>query len=91
MHDKVKEGNIVYLITTYCDGGNLEDFMEQYKGKGIGEKKATEILLQIVEAFSIMIKYKIIHRDLKLANIFFHKNNIVIGDFGFAKMGESMV
>ena len=38
-----------------------------------------------------MIKYKIIHRDLKLANIFFHNNDIVIGDFGFAKIGESMV
>jgi len=36
-----------------------------------------------------MQKYKIIHRDLKLANIFLHNNSIVIGDFGFAKIGES--
>lgn len=38
-----------------------------------------------------MIKYKVIHRDLKLANIFIHKGGLVIGDFGFAKIGESMV
>ena len=35
-------------------------------------------------------KRKIIHRDLKLANIFFHNGNIVIGDFGFAKIGETL-
>lgn len=30
------------------------------------------------------------HRDLKLSNIMMTDNNIVIGDFGFAKLGESM-
>ena len=33
---------------------------------------------------------KIMHRDLKLANIFVNDNQIVIGDFGFAKLGESL-
>ena len=28
LHDKIKEGNVVYLITSYCNGGNLEEFME---------------------------------------------------------------
>ncbi len=30
------------------------------------------------------------HRDLKLANILVHKGEIVIADFGFAKLGQSM-
>lgn len=30
------------------------------------------------------------HRDLKLANIMINNNEIVIGDFGFAKIGESL-
>lgn len=47
-------------------------------------------LKQLAEGFLAMQEYKIIHRDLKLANIFIHKGNLVIGDFGFAKMGESM-
>lgn len=36
-----------------------------------------------------MQKYKIIHRDLKLANILIRDSHLVIADFGFAKMGVS--
>ena len=34
--------------------------------------------------------YNVIHRDLKLTNIFLNKNKVVIGDFGFAKTGKNM-
>lgn len=30
------------------------------------------------------------HRDVKLANLFLNNDTIVIGDFGFAKMGTQM-
>ena len=37
-----------------------------------------------------MNEAKIMHRDLKLANIMIHNNELVIGDFGFAKLNESI-
>lgn len=60
------------LFTNFCDGGNLEDLVFKTKG-GLGEDKATEFLGQLAEGFQAMVKHKIIHRDLKLANIFINK------------------
>ena len=37
-----------------------------------------------------MRKYSIVHRDLKPANMFLKKREVVIGDFGFAKIGVSL-
>ena len=44
LHDKIKLKGKVYLITTFCEGGNLEEYILKYKNKGIGEEKATFIL-----------------------------------------------
>ena len=37
-----------------------------------------------------MRKKKILHRDFKLANLFVNDERLVIGDFGFAKLGSNM-
>jgi serine/threonine protein kinase len=52
------------------------------------EKKAMLILKQLLEAFSILNKYNIMHRDLKPDNIFFHNGVLKVGDFGFCKSLE---
>lgn len=90
LYDKMIDGNTIYLVTTYCDGGNVEDLVLNSYPHGMGEKMATDFLIQIAEGFQTMRKYSIIHRDLKPANMFLKKGNIVIGDFGFAKIGVSM-
>lgn len=43
-----------------------------------------------MNGFRELHSHKIMHRDFKLANIFLNDDNIVIGDFGFAKSGEDM-
>lgn len=90
LYDKLIEGSTIFLITTYCEGGNVEDLILNNYPKGLGEKMATSYLIQVAEAFQTMRKYSIIHRDLKPANMFIKKGEIVIGDFGFAKIGVSM-
>lgn len=43
-----------------------------------------------MNGFMELRKYNVMHRDLKLSNIFLHDETIVIGDFGFAKTGKEM-
>lgn len=90
LYDKLVDGNTIFLITTFCDGGNLEDLILKKYPQGMSEQMATHFLIQVAEAFQTMRKYSIIHRDLKPANMFLKKGEIVIGDFGFAKIGVSM-
>lgn len=40
-----------------------------------------------MNGFQALHKNKIMHRDVKLANLFLQDDKIVIGDFGFAKQG----
>ena len=76
-----------HMITSYCDGGNMEDLIYNrlYINKGLDEDTAIKYLMQMMFAVRELYECKIIHRDIKLANMFLHKNNIIIGDFGFAK------
>ena len=43
--------------------------------------------MQIMNGFQVLHSNKIMHRDIKLANLFLQDDKIVIGDFGFAKQG----
>lgn len=38
-----------------------------------------------MNGFKVLHDRKIMHRDIKLANIFLNNDTVVIGDFGFAK------
>ena len=50
---------------------------------------AQKIIYQIAEAFKLMREKKIVHRDLKLANILVsHDFKIKLADFGFARIIE---
>jgi serine/threonine protein kinase len=52
------------------------------------EKKALLIFKQLLEAFQVLNKYNIMHRDLKPDNIFFSNGVVKLGDFGFCKSLE---
>lgn len=43
-----------------------------------------------MNGFVELRKYNVMHRDLKLSNIFLHDEDIIVGDFGFAKTGKEM-
>ena len=72
-----------YLITEYCNGGDLENILEHYmkeKNRPFSEEEVQYIMRQIVSGIKYLHskssnKLEIIHRDLKLENILLHFDN----------------
>lgn len=79
----LKTSNNFYFVYEYCNGGTLEHKLKQETQ--LPEREALKIFRQLLEAFKVLNKYNIMHRDLKPDNIFFHNNNLKLGDFGFCK------
>lgn len=76
-----------YLVIQFCNQGDMEQYMKSKGIKNFEEKEAVMLLKQIMNGFAELRSRKILHRDFKLANIFMHNDQIIIGDFGFAKSG----
>ena len=85
-YDMLKTPNNFYFVYEYCNGGTLDGLLR--KDNRIEEKKALLFFKQLLEAFQVLNKYNIMHRDLKPDNIFFHNDVIKVGDFGFCKSLE---
>lgn len=74
----------MYLILEYCSRGELYSYLKAKKK--LDESEANIILLQLASGVEFIHLQKIIHRDLKLGNIFLDDaNRVKIGDFGLAK------
>ena len=73
----------------YADGGNLAETLAKQTVR-MEERDIIAIFSQIVSAIRHMHDNNVLHRDLKTANIFLTKENMVkVGDFGISKVGQS--
>ena len=82
--ESFEANNTVYYTMEYIDGGNLDNYIQI--NKGLSEKESIKYLTQIGEALSYMHHNKMLHLDLKPANIVLRKNGeAVLIDFGLAK------
>lgn len=74
----------IYIVSELCTGGEL--FEEILKEKNFSEKKAAELMRQMLSAIAYCHEKKLVHCDLKPENIIFESpanNNLVkIIDFG---------
>jgi len=94
--DVKKTPNNLYIFMEYCDGGDLQSYLQE-KGQ-LSEKEALSLLKQIVDGFLEIDDLKIknekgkkvilMHRDIKPANLLFQNGVLKIADFGFAKFVE---
>jgi serine/threonine protein kinase len=66
----LKTNNNFYFVYELCNGGTLEKLL-RVEGH--------------LEAFKILYKNNIMHRDLKPDNVLFHNGVLKLGDFGFCK------
>lgn len=87
LFDFLETSSSYYLVLEYMKDGDLESILRKTKLNRVDENTAVFYLKQIASGFQELRKYKIFHRDIKLANLFIDDGRLVIGDFGFAKSG----
>ncbi|NXG32919.1 NEK11 kinase, partial [Dromaius novaehollandiae] len=72
------------IITEYCEGGDLDFKIQEYKESGniFTQRQIIEWFIQLLLGVNYMHERRILHRDLKAKNIFLKDNFLKIGDFG---------
>eukprot|EP01004_Peranema_trichophorum_P002803 NODE_1833_length_1787_cov_21.008413_g1553_i0.p1 GENE.NODE_1833_length_1787_cov_21.008413_g1553_i0~~NODE_1833_length_1787_cov_21.008413_g1553_i0.p1 ORF type:complete len:387 (+),score=90.49 NODE_1833_length_1787_cov_21.008413_g1553_i0:68-1228(+) len=83
-----KDGTLC-IIMEYADGGDLQGRIKKQKASGqlFSEDQIMAWFVQMGLAVKHIHDNKIIHRDLKSANIFLTSGDVVkLGDFGFGKI-----
>lgn len=74
-------------MTELCQGGELFDQIQEFKS--FSEKKAAQILKQIISAVFYCHQHKIVHRDLKPENLLLETDkegsNLKVIDFGTSR------
>ncbi|KAJ6567602.1 hypothetical protein DFH09DRAFT_1278206 [Mycena vulgaris] len=73
-----------YLLTKWHEGADLASQLSA-EGK-FSKERAKVYLAQLILALEALLGHRIIHRDVKPANVFLdEEGNIVLGDLGFGK------
>ncbi|KAI9310145.1 kinase-like domain-containing protein [Dichotomocladium elegans] len=82
-HSCFEDSRNVYLIVELCDNKTLVEMLKR-RGR-LTEPEVRYFLIQILDACRYLHDNRVIHRDIKLSNVFLDKNcDVKIGDFGLA-------
>ncbi|KAI0346702.1 Pkinase-domain-containing protein [Trametopsis cervina] len=78
----------VYMLLELCHNGSLMDMLR--RRRRFTEPESRYFMVQLIGACHYLHNHQVIHRDLKLGNIFLDaKMNVKVGDFGLAALIES--
>lgn len=83
--DIFEDNGTAYYVMDYVEGNNLSDIVE---GKGrLSEPLALKYIRQVANALNYLHQKKLLHLDVKPANILLDKNtgNAILIDFGVSK------
>jgi serine/threonine protein kinase len=81
-HEVLKSVNHCYFITELCHDGTLEKLLK--KRGPMPEEEAWPFIRDVYQGLKYLASRNIVHRDVKLANIFLSKGTAKLADFGFA-------
>lgn len=79
------------IVMEHADGGDLYDKINEHKTKHTTFKEGEiwEIFIQITKGLKHLHEMKILHRDLKCANVFLNKDGTVkLGDLNVSKVAK---
>ena len=85
-----RENETVYMVMNYLEGGSLQDFIitarDQKQQKVFRESTIRSLYDEILRGLRIVHQHKMLHLDIKPANIFITDDNrSVLIDFGAAR------
>ena len=89
LYDVFQDQTNYYLILDYCNKGDFVNYMKERGIHYLAEQEAVFFLKQIKNAFFELRKHQVMHRDVKLENLFIHNETLKLGDFGFSKIRQS--
>lgn len=82
--DLFEENNTAYYVMEYLDGGSLDKLISDKNGLSVLE--SSQLIRQIASALDYMHSHKMLHLDLKPANVMLNKRgDAVLIDFGLTK------
>ena len=88
--DTFEENGTVYFVMEYIAGKSLKNIIET-KG-ALTEKQATEYIIKLLDALTVVHDKGVLHRDINPNNILIdEQNNPVLIDFGIAREYEEDV
>lgn len=96
--DSFIDSGSLHIIMEFCNKGDLQTLIKKAKEKDVSRLKESitwNVLLQVVVALYYLHSRKILHRDLKSANVFLSKSegmsafHVKVGDLGVAKLLET--
>ncbi|THV04760.1 Pkinase-domain-containing protein [Dendrothele bispora CBS 962.96] len=86
--DCFEDDDNVYMTLELCANGSLMDMLR--RRRRFTEPEARFFLVQLIGACQYMHTHQVIHRDLKLGNLFLDSHmNVKVGDFGLAALIEN--
>lgn len=77
------DDSMLWIIMEFCGGGSCSDLLKYCYRHGLSEDKVAFITSNVLNGLEYLHNQKIIHRDIKAANILLTVDgHIKIGDFG---------
>ena len=91
LHEVCFTKDFFCLVMDFYPGGNLCDLVQDHPNGKLEEKQARIYFKQMVDGLNYIHRQDIIHRDMKLENIFLNKERtlVVIGDFGLSNFWKT--
>lgn len=84
-----QESNSLCILMEYADGGDLQGRVQELREQekpGFEEKYVWKVAYEILQGLKMLHAHKIIHRDIKSANIFFVNGIAKLGDLNVSKV-----
>lgn len=90
LYDVYQDQTNYYLIIDYCNQGDFLNYLRLTNRNRLDEQEAVYFLRQLRDAFIELRHHSVMHRDIKLENLFVHNKTLKLGDFGFSKIRKDM-